>query len=116
MTSKVIQVTFTEYEFQHLTKKADEEGLTLSLYIKSKVLDDTEFKNRFADLLKRVNGIPDGTKFNVKAVFGIEWAGIDKGVRLALGKAFYNYVVSGKLPKIEEIQGKIGSTQWYLCK
>lgn len=115
--SKVIQIRFSESELEFLTNKAEEKGLTVPIYIKGVVLSETEFNTKFDELKRRVKNIPAGTSFSIKAVFGIEWAGISKGVRLALGKAFFSYIDAGNEDRIEIIPEKdSANTQWYKVK
>lgn len=112
--TKVIQISFTEGEFEHLERRAEEEGSSVALYIKNRVLEDTEFQKCFGELLTRVSRIKVGTKFNIKAVFGTDWTNITKGVRLAMGRAFYNYVKAGKVSNITALPNKdSANTQWY---
>ena len=111
--SRVIQVSFTDKEFADLERFAQEEGVTISHFIKGKVLEDTEFQRWFHELLLRVGRIPKDTAFNIKAVFGTDWISISKGVRLALGRSFYNYVNAGKVPGIMPTEKDSASTQWY---
>ena len=57
MASRVIQISFSDTEYAHLEAKAEAEGMTIALYIKNKVLEDTEFKRWFRELLERVSRI-----------------------------------------------------------
>ncbi len=114
MASKVIQICFSETEYAHLEAKADAEGMTIALYIKNKVLEDTEFKKWFRELLERVSRIKPGTPFNIKMVLSTDWANIDRGVRLAMGRAFYNYVLAGKVEGVSPTQKDSANVQWYV--
>lgn len=115
--SKVIQIRFSDSEMEFLSRKAEEKGVTVPIFIKGEVLSDTEFNVKFEELKKRVKHIPVGTDFSIKAVFGVEWGGISKGVRLALGKAFYAYIDAGNEPTIEIKPDKdSANTQWYKIK
>ncbi|ROR28110.1 uncharacterized protein DUF1413 [Mobilisporobacter senegalensis] len=113
MASKIIQISFSEAEYSHLESKAEEEGMTIALYIKNKVLDDTEFKKWFRELLERVSRIKYGTPFNIKMVLSTDWVNIERGVRLAMGRAFYNYVVAGKVEGVKPTQKDSANVQWY---
>lgn len=114
MAGKVVQISFSEAEYAHLEKQAKVEGVTVTLHIKNKVLDDTEFKNCFKELLARVSRIKPNTPFNIKLVFSTDWLNIQKGVRLALGRAFYNYVVAGKVVGVTATKKDSASVQWYV--
>lgn len=113
MANNIIQITFSDSEMKHLKKHAEEVGLTVPLYIKTKVLADTDFKKYFDELKARVIKIRPGTKFNIKLVFGIDWGNVPKGVRLALGKAFYTYVKSSAVSNIKILDKDSAHTQWY---
>lgn len=113
MANKVVQISFSENEYAHLEAKAEEEGATVSLYIKNKVLENTEFKKWFNELLDRVLRIKSGTRFNIKMVLATDWVNIERGIRLAIGRAFYNYVVSGKIISVKPIEKDSANIQWY---
>jgi len=113
MASKVVQISFSDTEYAHLETKAEAEGMTIALYIKNKVLKDTVFKRWFRELLERASRIKPGTTFNIKMVLSTDWANIDRGVRLAMGRAFYNYVVAGKVEGVSPTQKDSANVQWY---
>jgi hypothetical protein len=87
--SKNIQVTYTEEEIAEIKKCAFEKGLTLAMYVKTKSLENSEFMERFTYLCDEVEKLEEGTKFEIKAVFGTKWNQIEKGMRLSLGRNFY---------------------------
>jgi len=110
---KVVQLSLTDKEYENLEQRAGKEGVSVPFYIKSIILEDTEFQKWFKDLLSRVAQIPKGD-FNLKSVFGIaDWSSIPKGVRLALGRAFYNHVVANKIPDVIATEKDSANTQWY---
>lgn len=87
--SKNIQVTYTDEEIAEIKKCAFEKGLTLSMYVKTKSLENNEFMERFTYLCNEVKKLEVDTKFEIKAVFGTKWNQIEKGMRLSLGRNFY---------------------------
>ena len=111
--SKLVQVSFTDSEYEELEQRAKKEGVSITHLIKSGVLQNTEFQKWFDELIRLVNQTENGKAFNVKAVLGIEWAGINKGVRLALGRAFYNHVIAGKVTNVKATEKDSAHTQWY---
>ena len=113
MSNKIVQISFSDSEMTYLTQKAEHEGISVALYIKNSVLLDTEFKKCFEELKTKVARIKVGIKFNIKAVFGTDWTNIEKGVRLALGKAFYTYVHSGSITNVKILDKDSANTQWY---
>ncbi len=113
MSSRVVQISFSETEYANLASKAEAEGMTIALYIKNKVSNGTEFKKWFSELLERVSLFEQGTLFNIKMAMFPDWASIDRGVRLAMGRAFYNYVVAGKVVGIHPTKKDSANVQWY---
>lgn len=113
MARKVIQVSFSEREYAFLEKQAADEGTTIALHIKNKVLEDTAYKKWFEELVTRVSGLKEGTAFTVKMVLATDWPNIERGVRLALGRGFYKYVKAGKLKSVYETQKDSANVQWY---
>lgn len=117
MVNKIVQISFSEAEYAHIENLANSDGLNIALYIKNKVLGDTEFKKQFNELLQRVSRIKSNTEFNIKMVFATDWPNIDKGVRLALGRAFFNYIQAGKIPNVKAKPYKdIANVQWYVTE
>lgn len=111
----IVQVSFSKTEYEHLFNKADTDGISIAHYIRGKVLGDTDFKIKFIELLARVSRIKPGTLFNIKMVFATDWPNIDKGVRLALGRTFYNYVNTKKISGVEIVPEKDSAhVQWYV--
>ena len=111
---KIVQVSLTDAEYETLALSAEKEGVPVSLYIKSKVFEDTDFQKWFKELLERVDQYPSGEHyFNLKSVFGANWHTIPRGIRLALGRAFYNYVMSDKMPNVAATNKDSANTQWY---
>ncbi|MDR2649948.1 MAG: single-stranded DNA-binding protein, partial [Clostridiales bacterium] len=54
-----------------------------------------DFKIWFPKLLGRVDKLENGTIFDIRAVMGTDWLVIPKGIRLALGRVFYQHVDKG---------------------
>lgn len=113
MANRVVQISFTEKEYAHLEAQAEKQGATIALYIKNKVLENTEFNKWFSELLNRTSRIKTGTKFNVKMVLSTDWPNIERGVRLSIGRAFYNYVSAGKIADIKPTDKDSSNVQWY---
>lgn len=116
MASKVVQISFSEKEYEYLSNKATVEGLTIPLFIKSIVLSGTEFSKRFNELKKRVQDVPSNNKFSIKSTFGSEWFNVSNGTRLALGRAFYKQVANGTIPGVTLLDKDSANTQWYQKK
>lgn len=55
-----------------------------------------------------------GTKFNIKSLFGEEWnMGINKGIKLNLGKPFFGCVNSQVVKNVECIGKDSSNIMWY---
>lgn len=112
MNVKSIQILFSKDELDYLEKQSVKAGLTVPLYIKGKVLPQSEFNSCYSELLKKVEELPIGTNFNIKMLFGTQWT-MSKGVKLTLGKTFYSKVVDGTIKNVE-VEGKDSSNvMWY---
>lgn len=114
MASKVVQITFSEVEYSELESQAKGEGLSVAQYIKNKVLPDTDFKRYFKQLIEVVSTFQPNHEFNVRSIFSEEWRTMDVGLRMALGRAFYYFVNSGKLSNVVAKPSKDSAgVQWY---
>lgn len=107
-----VQILFTKTEFEQLKVEADKLGLTVPLYIKGEVLKDDIFGKHYQELIEKVNALPSGTKFNIKALFGVEWT-MGKGIKLNLGKTFYGRVYSGIIDNVRCIGKDSSNVMWY---
>ena len=111
---KIIQVSVTDAEYNELTLKAEEHGLSIPRYLVSQGLPDNDFQKWFPELVARVSAIQGGTSFNVREVFGVDWKRIPKGIRLALGRVFYQQVsTGGKIPNVKATGADGAKVQWY---
>lgn len=110
--SKTVQIVFSDEEYTQLEKEASQEGLTVPLYVKGVALGDNEFSRSYKKLIQKVAQLSSGTRFTIKAVFGTEWT-MGKGVKLSLGKTFFQRVQDGTIPNVE-VEGKDSSNvMWY---
>lgn len=107
-----VQILFTKTEFEQLKVEADKLGLTVPLYIKGEVLKDDIFGKHYQELIEKVNALPSGTKFNIKALFGVEWT-MEKGIKLNLGKTFFGRVDSGIVDNVRCIGKDSSNVMWY---
>ena len=78
------------------------------------VLKDDIFCGFYKKLIAKVNALPAGTKFNIKSLFGAEWnTGINKGIKLKLGKTFFGHVNSQVVKNVECIGKDSSNIMWY---
>ena len=111
--SKILQISFTDSEYSGIVELANRSRLSIRQFVKGKVLCGGEFQTRYAELLDAVAAMRDGTKFNLKAIFGLNWITISKGTRLAMGKEFYKMVRGGGIPGVVSTHKDGARTQWY---
>ena len=111
---KVIQIAVTDAEYSELSKKAAAMGFTISRYVKLQILPNEDFKKWFPELILRVNKLPSGTPFNIRAVMGTDWTIIPKGIKLALGRVFFQHVAAVKVNNVKATEPDGSKTQWYI--
>ena len=107
-----VQILFTKEEYDQLQIEADKLGLTVPLFIKRTVLKDDVFGDFYQKLIEKVNALPVGTEFNIRALFGVEWT-MSKGIKLNLGKTFYGRVDSKIVKNVECIGKDSSNVMWY---
>ena len=112
MEKITVQILLTKEEYGQLHKEADKLGLTVPLYIKRTVLKDDVFGDYYKKLIEKVNALPVGTEFNIKALFGVEW-NMSKGIKLNLGKTFFGRVDSKIVTNVECIGKDSSNVMWY---
>lgn len=109
---KNIQILVTDEEFNMLSRKADAVGLTVPLYVKSEILTDNDFSHYYQQLLEKVDNLQPKTRFTVKMLFGVEWT-MDKGIKLNLGKTYYNKVSTNVIKNVKPIGKDSSNVMWY---
>ncbi|MCL1799471.1 MAG: single-stranded DNA-binding protein [Eggerthellaceae bacterium] len=114
--SRVVQISFSDTEYSEIEAAANDAGISIAQYAKDRILADGEFLNRYKELLDAVSTMRDETKFNIKAVFGLQWASIPKGLRLGLGREFYKQVAAGTVANVKPTVKDAANTQWYIKK
>ncbi len=114
--AKVIQIPVSDDEYAKLEEKANIEGSTIAQYVKDIVLPGNDFRRWFPELINRVNSMKMGTDFNIRAVMATDWVSIPKGIKLALGRVFYQHVDAGKIANVTATHMDSAKTQWYSKK
>ena len=101
MPKKTVSISFTNDEFTKIQKIAQKEGVSISQYIKSKVLPN-EVSLIYKELLQKVKKLKSGEEFTIKNLWEQdEWDNIPKGIKLSIGKYFYknaktnNVIING---------------------
>jgi hypothetical protein len=116
MNEKKIQITLTltEEQYKELEKRAGQSSI--QQYILAREFPSNDFNTWFPELLKRVESLPANTKFNLKLIMSTDWVGIPRGIKLALGRVFYQNVVAEKIKDVVIEGADSSNVQWYLKK
>jgi hypothetical protein len=92
MSEKTISIGFTNDEYSKILKLAQDEGISISQYIKSKIIPN-EFNEKYKELMQKALKRESNTVFTIKELWEPdEWEKISRGVKLSLGKHFYKNV------------------------
>lgn len=110
--SVTVSVTLTNDEYKKALKDAEAKGLTISQYVKRFSIGSNEFDTRFEFLKKAAQEQNVGKRFTVMSLFE-DWNEIEKGVRLTLGRAFFNLVKKGDLEGVEDAGKGVSNIQLY---
>ena len=111
---RLVQMLFTESEYESLEKRANAVDLTVPLFIKSEMLHGDDFGSAYQKLMKKVEELPPGTTFALPPLFGMEWLPLSAGVRMNLGKMFLRKVQAGKIPNVKLLEVDQSNLKWYL--
>jgi hypothetical protein len=91
---------FSNDEYSKISKSAQNEGFSISQYIKSKIIPN-EFNKKYKDLIQKVSKLDLNKYFSIKDLWKPdEWDKISRGVKLSLGKHFYKNVESGNINNV----------------
>ena len=112
MSKISVQLLFDQDEFEELQTEADKHGLTVPLYIKSVVVQDSDFDRYYRILLEKVDALPDQTNFTIPRLFGVDW-NMKRGIKANLGKTFYNRVMSGVITNAVPTGKDSSNVMWY---
>ncbi|MCP1110902.1 single-stranded DNA-binding protein [Ohessyouella blattaphilus] len=113
--SKSISVTLTNDEYENFKKEADGLGLTLGKLARMRLMSDTSFEETY-DRLKHLASIaPPSIPFTVMSLFDEDdWRNnFDTGLKLSLGRTFYNYVRGNKMTSVVITKKNSSNVQQY---
>jgi hypothetical protein len=100
MSEKTISIGFTNEEYSKILKLAQDEGISISQYIKSKIISN-EFHEQYKELILKVSKLKSNTSFTIKELWEPdEWDKISRGVKLSLGKHFYKNVETKNIDNV----------------
>lgn len=112
---RIVSVTLTDGEYEKAEKKAEECGLKVTQYVKRFLIGDVEFEERYNYLIKRSKEMPEDCVFTVKSMFK-DWEEISKGVKLSLGRNFYELVKNEKVEGVFDNGKNASNVQLYIVK
>ena len=115
--SKIVQLTFSEEQFQELERRAG--TLSVQQYLIGREFPQNDFNKWFPILLERVSEIRnDGRQFTVREVMSTDWNLIPKGIKLSLGRVFFQRVVDNdvnrKVFNVRPLEPDKSKTQKYI--
>lgn len=110
-----VQVVFNAKEMRYLAVEAAKMNLSVPLYIRAMVLPDDGFVRAYQSLLERVEALSSGTRFSIRALFGVDWT-MDKGIKLNLGRTYYKEVCRGSITNVAAEGKDRSNTMWYVKK
>jgi hypothetical protein len=106
MAEKIISFGVTFEEYKTIESEAKDAGMSISMFCKSKIIN-TMFNKYYQVLLRKVNELSANKylKFAISDLFeDRQWKMIPKGIRLSIGKQFFN-MVNKKLIKNVKVEG-----------
>lgn len=104
--AKVVQISFSDDDFKYLSKKAEEKGITLPMFIKKSVLPQREYDEAFEKLLLLISKLEPEEEFSIRELFATDWKKISKGTRLSLGRCFFQSVEKGAIKDVKPMNRK----------
>ena len=109
MPDKTVTLSFTAEEYNDIDERARAEGVSVSLYIKSRVIKN-EIGFKYSELLRRIKNLKPGVDFCIRDLWDSnEWDNIPRGIKLSIGKYFYKNVIEEKIPNVKlKGYGKFG--------
>lgn len=104
--AKVVQVSMSDQDYEYLAKRAEEKGITVSMFIKQSVLPRREYDEAFERLIKLVDDLKVGEEFSIRELFSNDWKKISKGTRLSLGRCFFQSIDKGQITNVRPLDRK----------
>lgn len=98
-----VQFVLTDDEYEQLKKWANDDGVSISKYVKDRVLPkEDSFKCVWDEFEEKLGSFPAGVEFNVATVMTqARWDTLDRSEKLSLARLFNKKVATSELPKIE---------------
>lgn len=114
MKKRTLTLTLSAKQYSELEERAGK--LSIQQYLIAKEFPNNDFNLWFPELIKRVDKLPAGIKFNLKIIMSTDWIGIPRGIKLALGRVFYKNVAEGNIENVVAIISEEAQIQWYIKK
>lgn len=113
--AKRVQFVLTDDEYEQLKKIVAQKGVTISKYVKDKVIPrEDSFEMVWNEFSQKLEKYPSNTEFNVAQIMTQErWQTLDKSTKLSLARLFNKKVTSGIYNKIKLIGRTSGNVTEY---
>ena len=100
MPDKTVTLSFTANEYSSIAEHAEKEGLSVSQYIKSRIIPN-EVGEKYSELIQKIKNYKSNAEFCLRDLWDPdEWEKIPKGVKLSIGKYFYKNVTEEKVKNV----------------
>lgn len=103
--SKRVQFVLTDDEYEQLKKVVAQKGVTISKYVKDKVIPKKDsFELVWNEFLEKLEEYPSNIEFNVAQVITLKrWNELDKSTKLSIARLFNKNVATGLYKNISLI-------------
>lgn len=100
--AKRVQFVLTDDEYEQLKKEVTEQGVTISKYVKDKVIPkEDSFKIVWQEFLEKLEKYPSKIEFNVAQILTLErWNTLDKSAKLSIARLFNKNVKNGGIKNV----------------
>lgn len=97
-----VQFVLSDEEYEDLKKKVKEEGVSISKYVKDKVLpQENSFEALWSEFQTKLALFPTEVEFNVATLLGHDrWKQLDRSSKLSLAKLFNRKVTLGECTSV----------------
>lgn len=113
--AKRVQFVLTDNEYEQLKKIVAQKGVTISKYVKDKVIPKKDsFEFVWNEFLEKLEKYPSETEFNVSQILSLErWNTLDKSTKLSIARLFNKNVANGDYKNITLIGRSSSNVSMY---
>lgn len=92
-----VQFVASTQEYEQLKARAEQEGVSISKYVKDLVFTENSFGALWNEFQSKLDRFPNDIEFNVATVLGHErWEELDRSTKLSIARLFNRKVISGE--------------------